>query len=166
MTAVLIKSDTAYNPLDIVETVVMDRDWVFDRPDDGELLAEATGSWCKYQIWFAWQEDAGGLTLACAIDAKLPPKLIPKIHSLLALANEKMWLGHFTLESEHMTVSFRHSLLLREGAETSAEQLSDLLDIAIQECERFYPALQSVIWGGKDPAEALMIAMFETVAEA
>lgn len=161
----LIK-ENFYNPLDIVETVIMDRDWVFDRPEDGELVAEASGQWCKFHLWFAWQEEAGGLTLACSLDAKFPPKLLPKIHTLLAIVNEKLWLGHFTLESEDMSVSFRHSLLIREGAETTAEQLGDLLDIAIEECERFYPALQSVIWGGKDPAEALAIAMFETVAEA
>ena len=37
---------------------------------------------------------------------------------------------------------------------------------AVTECERFYPALQLVVWGGQSSAEALAAAMMETVGEA
>jgi hypothetical protein len=166
MTSMMIKNDTVFNPLDIAEGVIMDRDWVFDRPADSELIAEASSGMCNYRIWFTWQEDSGGLTLSCALDGKLPKQAVLKVHTLLALVNEKLWLGHFDIQSETSSVVFRHSLLLRDGAQTSAEHLQELLDIAISECDRFYPAFQSVVWGGKTPAEALEIAMFETVAEA
>lgn len=166
MTAMTIKTDSFYNPLDIVETVIMDRDWVFDRPAEGELIAEVSGVWCNYRIWFTWQEDSGGLTLSCALDTKFPKQLLFKIHSLVALVNEKMWLGHFDICTEDASVVFRHSLLLRDGAGTTAEHLQELLDHAIAESERFFPAFQSVVWGGKTPAEAIEIALFETIAEA
>ncbi|MDE3060045.1 MAG: YbjN domain-containing protein [Pseudomonadota bacterium] len=162
----MIPADPMFNPLDIAERVVMDRDWVFDRPDEAELIAEMNGVWCNYRIWFNWQEDSGGLTLCCALDSKLPKNMLAKMHTLLALVNEKLWLGHFDISSEDGAVTFRHSLLLRDGATTNAEHLRELLDLAIEECERFYPAFQSVVWGGKSPAEAIEIAMFETVAEA
>ncbi len=165
MTAMLMKTETSYNPLDLAELVIMDRDWVFDRPGDGELIAEASGAWCNYRIWFTWQEDSGGLTLSCALDSKLPKQSVNKVHSLLALVNEKLWLGHFDINSEDGSVVFRHSLLLSEGVGTSAEHLQQLLDIAINECDRFYPAFQSVVWGGKTAQDALAIAMFETIAE-
>jgi len=144
----------------------MDRDWVFDRPADGELIAEVNGAWCNYRIWFTWQEDSGGLTLSCALESKLTKAQIVKVHSLLAIVNEKMWLGHFDICTDDNTVVFRHSLLLRDGAGTTAEHLQELLDIAINESDRFYPAFQSVVWGGKSPADALEIALFETIAEA
>jgi hypothetical protein len=166
MTTMMLKTDEPYNPLDLAELVIMDRDWVFDRPAEGELIAEVNGVWCNYRIWFTWQEDSGGLTLSCAIDSKLLKQSQPKVHSLIAMVNEKLWLGHFTVCSEDSTVVFRHSLLLRDGAGTTAEHLQELLDIAISECERFYPAFQSVVWGGKSPAEAIEIALFETIAEA
>lgn len=166
MTSMLLKNDELYNPLDIAETVIMDRDWVFDRPADGELIAEVNGAWCNYRVWFNWQEDSGGLTLCCALDTKCPRKSAPKIHTLLALVNEKLWLGHFDLSSEDGTVTFRHSLLLREGAGTCADHLRELLDLAIEECDRFFPAFQSVVWGGKSASEAIEIALFETIAEA
>jgi len=166
MTSMMIKTDKAYNPLDLAELVIMDRDWVFDRPADGELIAEVSGAWCNYKIWFNWQEDSGGLTLCCALDSKVTRQTQPRVHSLLALVNEKLWLGHFDLTAADGTVTFRHSLLLRDGAGTTAEHLRELLDIAVSESERFYPAFQSVVWGGKTPAEALEIALFETIAEA
>lgn len=166
MPSLMLKNDDTYNPLDIAELVIMDRDWVFDRPAEGELIAEVSGSCCNYRVWFNWQEDSGGLTLSCGMDNKLPKKLLPKMHTLLALVNEKLWLGHFDISSEDGSVTFRHSLLLRNGAETSAEHLQELLDLAISESERFYPAFQSVVWGGKTPAEALELALFETIGEA
>lgn len=166
MATVVLASEIFTNPLDVAEMVILDRDWSFDRLDDGELAAEVSGVWSKYRMWFAWQEDLGGLTLTCSFDGKTPRTALPRIHALLALVNEKLWLGHFEINSEESTVVFRHSLLLRGGASANAEQLQDLLDIALQECERFYPAFQAVAWGGKAPAEALEIALFETIAEA
>src|SRR5271170_7340205 len=116
MPSMMTKVEEIFNPLDIAERVIMDRDWVFDRPDDGELIAEVSGVWCNYRIWFNWQEDSGGLTLCCALDGKLTKQMLPRVHSLLALVNEKLWLGHFDICSEDGTVTFRHSLLLRDGA--------------------------------------------------
>ncbi len=166
MTSMMTKTDAVYNPLDIAELVIMDRDWVFDRPGEGELIAEVAGTWCRYRIWFNWQEDSGGLTMSCSLETKFPKQMTTKVHSLLALVNEKMWLGHFDITSEDMSITFRHSLLVRDQVGTSAEHLQDLLDIAIEECERFYPAFQAMIWGGKTPAEALELSLFETVGEA
>ena len=164
--SMMIRQDEMYNPLDLAEMVIMDRDWVFDRPDDGQLIAEVNGVWCNYRIWFAWQEDCGGLTVSCAMDSKFSKQQLPRIYALLALVNEKLWLGHFDVSADDAQVTFRHSLMLREGAGTTSEHLEELLDHAIAECERFYPAFQSAVWGGKTPQEAMEIALFETVAEA
>jgi len=46
------------------------------------------------------------------------------------------------------------------------EQLNDLVEVAITESERFYPAFQYVVWAGKSPADALTASILETVGEA
>lgn len=166
MTSTLLKLDKPFNPIDLAEIAIMDRDIAFDRTTDGELIAEVSGAWCNYRVWFTWQEDCGGLTLSCALDTKFPKSLLSKIYSLIVLVNEKIWLGHFDICSEDSSVVFRHSLLLREEASTTAKHLQELLDIAVNECERFFPAFQAVVWGGKSPAEAIQISLFETIAEA
>ena len=41
-----------------------------------------------------------------------------------------------------------------------------MVDIALTECERFFPAFQFVLWGGKSPGDALAAAMLDCVGEA
>jgi hypothetical protein len=65
-----------------------------------------------------------------------------------------------------MVPMFRHTVLLRGAAGASVEQLEDLVDIARNECERFYPAFQFVLWAGRSASEAVELAMLDTVGEA
>lgn len=168
MTSTHTRTDSALskNPLDLAEQLIMDRDWLFDRPMDDELVAEVQGSWCNFRIWFTWQPELNVVIFSCAYETKIPKKERVKIFPLLAAVNEKMWLGHFDLGSDDGLIMFRHALLLRGGLGATPEQMEDLIDIAMNECNRFYPAFQSVLWGGNTAKEALEIAMLDTVGEA
>jgi len=84
----------------------------------------------------------------------------------MGVINEKLWLGHFDLDPDEGTPTFRHTTLLRGIKGASTEQMEDLVDIALVEVERFYPAFQFVIWGGKPVDEAISAAILDTVAEA
>jgi hypothetical protein len=61
---------------------------------------------------------------------------------------------------------YRHTVPLRGAAGVSVEQFEDLIDAAVVECERFYPALQLVVWGGRTIADALVMARMDTVGRA
>ena len=61
---------------------------------------------------------------------------------------------------------FRQTMLLRGSRGAAVEQLEDLVEIALSECERFYPAFQFVIWGGKSASEAVSAAILDTMGEA
>ncbi len=165
-TSPIVTDSTPKNPLDLAEQLIMDREWLFDRPVDEELVAEVQGGWCNYRIWFTWQPELNVVIFSCAYDTKIPKKERTKIYPLLAAVNEKMWLGHFDIGAEDGLIMFRHALLLRGGLGATPEQMEDLIDIAMTECNRFYPAFQSVLWGGNTAGEALSIAMFDTVGEA
>ena len=41
-----------------------------------------------------------------------------------------------------------------------------LVETAIDECERFYPVFQFVLWAGKTPQEAIAAALIDTQGEA
>ena len=77
-----------------------------------------------------------------------------------------LWLGHFGLTQESATPLFRHTIPLRGAPGVSVEQLEDLVDVALNECERFYPALQLVVWGGRSVGDAIAAAHMDTVGEA
>ena len=157
---------SAANPLDILEQIVTANDWVFDRRTDEEMAAEAPGQWCDYGLYFNWSHEISAMHFTCTFDLKVPEKRRAALYELLALANERLWIGHFGMNSDDGMPVFRHSVLLRGAPGASAESLEDMVDIAITECERFFPAFQFVLWGGKAPNDALAAAMLECVGEA
>ena len=61
---------------------------------------------------------------------------------------------------------YRHTILTRGWPTLPPELLEDMVDIALTECERFYPALQFVVWAGHTPGDAIASAMMDTVGEA
>jgi hypothetical protein len=158
--------EAASNPLDVIEQIIAANEWAFERRSDGEMAAEAPGKWCDYGLYFSWSQEISAMHFSCAFDLKVPQGQRDKLFELLAMANEKLWIGHFGLESEEGVPVFRHSVLLRGAPGASAESLEDMVDIALTECERFFPAFQFVLWGGKRPEEALQAAMLECVGEA
>jgi len=167
MTTLRVETDNALsNPLDLVEQVIIDRDLAYDRPADDEIIAEVDSAWCNYRVWFNWNADQGALIFSCAFETKVPAMTLPRIYPLLAMANDKLWIGHFDYIAEENSIAFRHTMLMRGGCVLAIEQLEDLIDIAVSECERFFPAFQAIVWGGKSSEEAFASAIFETVGEA
>lgn len=156
----------SHNPIDLLEELVRANEWTFERPTETELMVEVEGRWCGYYLLFVWRADVGAICFSCHFDQKIPPKSWPAIYQLIGRNNEALWLGHFDLTSDEGLVMYRHTMLLRGLRGASVEQLEDLVDAAVSECERFYPALQMVVWGGRSVDEALSAALMETVGEA
>ena len=154
------------NPIDVLEELVSANDWPFERSGDCELMVTIAGRWCDYHLYFVWQTDVGAIFFSCHFDAKVPPNKRGAVHALLAAVNETLWLGHFDLSSEDGAIIFRHTIPLRGVHGVSAEQLEDMVDTAGTECERFYPAFQLVLWGGRTADQAIQAALMETVGEA
>jgi hypothetical protein len=154
------------NPLDIIEEIVSANEWSFDRTSDDEMLVDFPGQWCGYHLHFSWHGEFGAMHFSCVLDMKVPKNRLVSVYELLCLINGRMWLGHFDLSTEERLPVFRHTALYRGSNGASVEQLEDLVDIALTECERFYPAFQFVIWGGKGSTEAIAAAMLDTVGEA
>ena len=103
-----------------------------------------------------------------AIDIKVAAEKRAAIFEALSLINEQLWLGHFEMWSGSGLVVFRHSTILdtREDEGLSLEQAEAIVEAAVEECERFYPVFQFVLWGGKSPGEAISAALIETAGEA
>ncbi len=158
--------DVADNPLDVVEEVVSSNDWQFERPNDDELSLSVAGSWCDYHLGFTYLGAQGGLQIACAYDVRVSDRKRAEVCALLAMVNERMWLGHFDLWVDEGIPMFRHGMLIKGGYLPTYQQIENTIEIAITECERYYPAFQFVLWGGKNADDAIAAAMLETAGEA
>jgi hypothetical protein len=154
------------NPLDMVEQVVTARAWPCDRVGDDELNLVVETAWAVLQLSVTWCAELESLQLACTLEMKVPAGRKREVQSLLALINERLWIGHFDLWSEDQVVLYRHGLPLQGGAVANPEQCETMIQFAIESCERFYPAFQFVIWGGKSADEALAAALLDCVGEA
>ena len=99
-------------------------------------------------------------------DIKVGVEKRAAIYETLGLINEQLWLGHFELWSGSGLVVFRHATLVGEGDGLGFDQAEAISEAALEECERFYPVFQFVLWGGKSPTEAISAALIETAGEA
>lgn len=154
------------SPLDVIEQVVAANDWAFDRPSEDEMAVQLPGRWSDFSFFASWDATVSAMQFTVSLHMRVPDAKRTAVHELLALANEKVWMGHFALWREEGWLVYRHALPLRGIDGPSLAQMEDLIENALSECERFYPAFQYVIWAGKSATEAMAGAMIETVGEA
>ena len=154
------------NPIDVVEEVIYSKKWSFSRADDYELVAEIASKWCQYRFYFTWSEQIRAISLTVTFDLKFPHAKMKEAQELLALINEKLWIGHFDITSKNGIPAYRHTVLSFPEDEVLHHQLENLVDIAIYECEKFYPAFQLVLFEDSDPGKALAISTFDTIGVA
>ena len=154
------------NPIDFVEDIIYSKKWSFSRAADDELVADISSQWCQYRLYFAWSEQIRAINFTVTFDLKFPYPTFVAIHELLALINEKLWIGHFDITSKNGIPAFRHTLLVPQKNEILYSQLEELVDIAIYECEKYYPAFQLVLFENSKPEEALKLCQFETIGKA
>jgi len=153
------------NPIDMIEQVSVVRNWPFERESDDELTLIGGGKWTDFRLGFNFLRDCDAIQLTLMFDVKIPETRQNEVFHLLALVNSRNWLGHFDWWEEERVVMFRYGAPMR-GAEMSPGQAEDIIDLALEACEIFFPALQYVLWGGMTANESVNACMMETIGEA
>lgn len=149
------------NPLDSVEEILFANDWIFDRMTEDELTVQITGKMGDYKLFFHWQEEYSAMSFCCQYDMDVNAAAMDSAAKTMTAINSGLWLGHFDFRENTSIPCFRHTTLFRGQTHTSgAEHIEDLVDIALAECERYYPVFDIFSRGlpknGGDLALALM----------
>ena len=154
-------------PLDMLETYYDAHGWSNERGED-EIVAQVKGSWTTYELRALWREDDAVMQFLAFPDIKVADERRAAMWETLTLVNEQLWVGHFELWSSSGVLLYRHAAMVEgdDGGTLSLATAELLVETAVEECERFYPVFQFVLWGGKTPAEALAAALIETHGEA
>jgi len=153
----------AHDPLTLVELIATQKRWANERLSETEMLVQVQGAWATYHMYFVWQEKLSALQFCCQFDFRVANATKrTDVHALLSMINERLWLGHFDLNTDEQTPMFRHNLLMRSGDQANAQQIEDVMGIAAAECDRFYPAFQFVLWGNRSPDDAIGAALIHT----
>ena len=158
--------DFALDPLDVVEHVLSTENLTFDRTEDGDLAFTLAGDWKDYELWFAWRPEADCLQLCLSVDILAKKQRRQAAYELLSLINQRVWLGHFEIWTDEGEVVFRHAMALPTGERPTLAQAASMIDAAVEAADRFYPAFDFLINGGKNPEDAIAACMFETVGQA
>ena len=155
-------------PIDTLEQYFAAHGWSFERSADEEIVANFQGSWTQYELRAVWRDDDRVLQFLALPDIRVPADKRALIYETLGLINEQVWIGHFEMWASSGMLLFRHAALLDASGEAalSIDQAETLVEAAIDECERFYPVFQFVLWADKTPQEAIAAALIETQGEA
>ncbi|MFI3242422.1 MAG: YbjN domain-containing protein [Alphaproteobacteria bacterium] len=155
-----------YCPLDYIENIFADKFLGCERRSNHELVLEVNGKWNNILLFLAWEESMNCLHLSCLLPVENNSEDKSKIFELLALVNADLWVGHFSYWSEHKMPIFKHSVLINDFDMSLEKKVSQLMDIAVKECERLYPVFNVVLNKGMNPQDALYPFNMQTIGQA
>lgn len=156
----------AANPIDMVENIFASKSYELERRNANEVVVEIQGKWTNLLLFFAWEASMKCLHMSCLMDIDNTNDDRSKIFELLALVNENLWVGHFSYWTEQNMPIFKHSVFLNYGEEFFEHKIAQMIDVAVKECERFYPVFKVVLTKGMEPKDALYPMLMETIGQA
>ena len=154
------------DPIDTIEDLVLSNGWEYERDENRNIHVQVGGNWCDYQLSYGLNEKENIIYLSCALDIKVSDKNSNEIYKLLSNINQKLALGHFEVWVEDGWPIFRHSILISKKNSLCKTQIQEISLIALEECERYYPAFQFLLWDNKNANESLDRLMLYTLGEA
>ncbi len=154
------------HPIDLVEHIAAHHDWEFDRIADDQIAMAVEGQWRTYSITLAWSDYDETLRLVCSFEMEPPTESLPAMYKALNAVNDQCWAGAFTFWEEQQLMVYRYGLMLAGGQIACPDQVDTMIRAAVLSAERYYPAFQLVVWGGREPEDALQVAIAEAYGRA
>ena len=154
------------HPIDIVEHIAEHHEWDFDRIADDQIAMSVEGQWRTYSITLAWSGFDETLRLICTFEMQPPKEKQGALFEVLNSINDQCWAGAFTFWQDHSLMVYRYGLVLSGGQIASPEQIDTMISSAVGSAERYYPALQLVVYGDQTPKQALQVAIAEAYGRA
>jgi len=158
--------DEEIHPIDIVETLAAFNDWDFDRISQEQIAMAVEGQWRTYSITLAWSAYDETLRLVCTFEMEPPEEKLPVLYHLLNDVNNQCWTGAFSYWPEQKMMVYRYGLILTGGQDATAAQIDTMIGAAVLSAERYYPAVQLVVWGDQTPRQAIQVAIAEAYGHA
>ena len=154
------------DPIELVTRFVVTHDWLLQSRGDNAVLVEVPGKWCDYQLAVVWRQDEAVMQVSCRIDVQTDPMRYGEMALLASLLNKQIFIGHLALDVTTGELEMRYTLALRGAGGVTPEQIEDVVDIMLGECEHCYPAIYQVANHGVLATDAADMTVFTTEGEA
>lgn len=155
--------EEASNPLDGAEDILQTPGMSFNRANRDELFVEAVGRYGNYKMMFMWDELMGALQFCCEYGLQISDTNKALASETVLNINSNLWLGHFDLPPETLAPTFRYTQLFRGMQTSGADHVQDLINIAIDECDRNYPVFISLCQTETPDQNDLNLAMMSVI---
>ena len=154
------------HPIDIVEHLAEHHDWEFDRLGDDQIAMAVEGQWRTYSVTLAWSGFDETLRMVCTFERDPPEEKLAQLYELINMVNDQCWAGAFTYWPEQKLMVYRYGLLQAGGQMAAPEQIDTMINAAVLSAERYYPALQLMLYSDRSPAESMQVAIAEAYGRA
>ena len=154
------------DPIELVTRFVVTHDWLLQSRGQNAVLVEVPGKWCDYQLAVIWRDDEAAMQVSCRIDVQTAPMRYGEMALLATLLNKQTFIGHLGFDVTTGELEMRYTLAVRGAAGATPEQIEDVVDIMLGECEHCYPAIYQVANNDVLASDAANIAMFSIEGEA
>ena len=143
------------HPIKQTQAIAEKNSWKYASDNPEEISVWRQGRWQAYHhLLMRWLPSSARLEVLSFFDLSVTKEKRAAIYELLALINERMHTGCFSIFTQNGLVLFRHDIILsREGLKRL--QLEEFLNHAMEVCELYFPAFQLVLWANKSPKQAL-----------
>jgi hypothetical protein len=154
------------HPIVIMKSLVEANDWQTHHHSLNEISVDISGYWSDYYISVKWQEEHSAIHITALLDIYVIDQQRTEMMDLICRLNERVWMGHFNLTREEGCLMFRHTTPLRGTGGATLEQVIDLIEVTVAECEKYYPALFQLAIGSASASSATETVLMETVGHA
>lgn len=162
----ILSPEKLADPLDALETAAIGLECDVERVGERELHVMLPSVWRDIGLWFTWRPELATLQIGAPLDLKAPMARLAETSQLITMVNERVWVGHFDLWTDDNSIVFRNAAILPPHGALDPAQAEALIKSVSEAIDRFFPAFNFLIWGGKEPADALQSSMFETAGTA
>jgi len=155
------------NPLDLIEDFAQTNTWQTTRINDQVLFIEHESAARKYMVYLEWDEEFNSINIETVVAIEIADMYREQANDMLVDVNNSTWLGHFTLSKDKSQPVFRYTQLLQyTPAPFIAEAVSNVIDTATTECDRFYTTFKLLSEGDVRTRELLSATIMKTAGEA
>lgn len=155
-----------HNPIEALEAIAKENKWPLERIANDEASLECEGRWGQFTLGFLWQEEFQSLQFCCASNLRVTAAKRNAIKDLMFEINQKTWLGHFSVDESDGAIIFRYTSLMRGFSLHVHEHIEDMIDMAMTEFDRFYPAFKATLTERKVANDVMLTMLADTMGEA
>lgn len=153
-------------PIGLVDRFASSQEWyVYDKSGE-HLAAEVNGDWSSYDLEVKWDEADEMLRVVCRIDEKAHHERHGEMALFASMVNDRLQFAHLALDTKRGALDMHYALVLCGAEGATSDQVSEVVDVMLGECDAVYPGISQVASGELDAHSAAEAVIMITEGEA